>query len=446
MSGSYEMAVIGCIIRDATSALYVCDDHGMETGWLKDSRCSDIFRHAKRMAAEGKPIDMLTLEDSVLKESPDFPVRFFEDCVDASPSQANIEEYVSQIRKLHVRGVASQQSAEFAMTLQGSDSPEEDIAGFVNQLMDLSAERTRKTSTQVRSILMDKWTLAQTGATSGIPSPWHEFNKKFGGCHNGTVICFAGRQGKGKSAAMATWSHFLGHAGIPHGYLPFEDGLERTWARLAGMEADVNVFSLDTGMSTPEMIEKIRWGLETVMELPIYMDEKHMTAGQIVTWATRMKAKYGIKFLIVDAFKDILRSARSVEEDDGISQSLCQLARRLNIPILVNHHVRKQSTQFSKETWLKMDDVRSSGLITSDARQLILLQSEDVEGTENFFFEIAKNNYGPTGVYPMVRVSRRCRWDEAPPPPAETTVTLPEKPKGPVVVQDEMDYRKPYAD
>jgi hypothetical protein len=66
--------------------------------------------------------------------------------------------------------------------------------------------------------------------------------------------------------------------------------------------------------------------------------------------------------------------------------------------VWVDHHVRKDYNSKEGLKKLTADDIRGSGNITNDARQVLVAQNwKDDAGVENFSFDCVKNNSGPSG-------------------------------------------------
>jgi len=123
-----------------------------------------------------------------------------------------------------------------------------------------------------------------------------------------------------------------------------------------------------------------------------------MSAEEVMAWAIHQVSKNKIQVLIVDAFKDLKRKSRDTSEDDAMSQTICELASRLNISVWIDHHVRKEYNAKEGLKKLTSDDIRGSGNITNDARQVIVAQSwMDEAGQTRFSFDGVKNNSGPSG-------------------------------------------------
>ena len=409
-----EAAVLGCIILEPDRVLPICHEKSVGDEHFYNPNYREIFQCAIRMEQEARPIDILTITDRLrsdgLIERAGGPASV-ENCVDVVPSSAHAEYWIDILCDTYKKRQASYIAQEaIAGCVNNKDNAREIIAETIQNLVELNEERKTREIEQIIKGSVDKWTAARSGKTSGIPSPWRNFNERFGGLQNGAVTLFAGKAGEGKSSAAACWAYFLGSINCPTGYFPFEDGAERTWQRIAGIHGDFSVFKLDVGEATEDEVYRAGRAMEIVSKYPIFIEDRHMTASQICSWATSQKAKNKIRVLFIDAFKDIIRSERNTESDDNQSQVICSLARRLDIPVLVFHHVRKPD---GDNSWLTGADIRGSGQIYSDARQVILLQSQvSADGSKEHWFEIEKNNYGPTGKFPMTRISNRCKWIE----------------------------------
>lgn len=414
----FETGVIGCLVIDANRTLAECADAGVKEDWFGDSIARVLFKEVERMQQTGKPVGLINIAAHLRETN-----KYHEDAVQAAehayeqtPTIEHVAHYIGGLRRDYLRRLAKERCAELCSRIDG-ESPEDCIVDISKQLLDATVFISRKDIGSIREDLKDKWRRAASGDTSGIPSPWRTFNKRFGGLHPGTVTLFAGRGGKGKSSAIATWAEFLGGLGVRVGWKPLEDGVERTFARLSSINGEFSTFQLDSGNVPPDelddFLENADRSMQCVQQMPIFMDDRYMTIEQIFAWTIRMKAVHDIQVLFIDAFKDILRKKRDLSEDEHISRTICELARRANIPILVNHHVRKGSVDSNDYDRLTFEDIRSSGQIANDARQIILLQNMRAgDGTEVFEFEIAKNNYGPTGTFPMIRMSKFTKWIE----------------------------------
>ena len=406
-----ERAVISVCLFDPDYAIPHCLEAGMDRSWFTDPGLGEAYDVMTKMAAEGRPVDPLGVgrgcDDRYFRAD---PTTFLVDILGEYSARHALPEYISALEAERLGRVADE---NYSLLRNAKRGPEfkSTVAEVANSLLSAVSTDPAKSKETLKREIMGKWRRAKECGGGGIVSPWETFNLRFGGLVDGNVTVIAGRQGKGKSSMMCTWVHHLGRKGVPSLYIPFEDGAQRAWERIAGIYGNFSTFRMDIGEGEEDDFLKADGALSEVMSWPIVIEDRHMNCDQMFACALRHKTRMGIKCMFVDAFKDITReNGRQTEEDERMSQKICQMARRLNIPVVVNHHVRKGDGEK-----LTTDDVRGSGRITADCRQLILLQNwMSAEGIEVFSFEMAKNNYGPAmWEVPMVRISNRCCWADA---------------------------------
>ena len=417
-----ERCVLGSILLDPERVIDICTERGLgfDSFYIPSHRV--LYEHLVQMRSDNIGIDIVTACQYIKDHGGLDAVggnAYIEQLIDTTPSAVYAERYIEiVVEKFLLRCTIERCRAGMEECYRAEDKAESIIFNVQGSLIQLSEFNNKEKSNEdIRKETIEHWKAAQKGGVSGIPSPWPRFNERFGGLHNGIVTVFGGRAGTGKSSANATWLHFLGTRNIPVAACCFEDGVERTWQRLAGIHGDFSVFNLDVGNSTEEDVLRADQALLSIQRAPIYLEDRPMSADQILAWAMRQKAKHGIKVLFIDAFKDIARRDFDVLGDNEISQAIAHGAKRLDLPIVVYHHMRKQDTRDASGGRLTKDDIRGSGRIMDDCRQAILLQAVIDKGTGkwDYEFELVKNNFGPTGSFPMIRISNRCKWIEKPP-------------------------------
>ena len=413
-----EDQLIGMCLTDPETTVFESSEAGITPEWFFQSESCNAYKVILDLYVNQKIISMPTAieraEEMKVKLTLDYATR----CIDTCPVY-DIKPVIEKMREMYLRRAMVEQSKWMKNHSSVMDEqPEESIGKTICTLADLTATHQRMSLDQIKNAIVGRYRAACGGGTAGVPTPWDKVNKTLGGLMPSQVTVFAGRGGIGKSQASATLVHHLGSTGIPVGYLPFEDGLERTWARLGGIEGKYSTFRMDTGASEAECSVAEQY-IEQVMKYPIHMEDRPMTADQVMAWAIHQKVKNKIQLLVIDAFKDLRRKTRDVAEDDSMSQTITQIARRLNIPVWISHHVRKLDTSTKSQDKLTADDIRGSANIVNDARSLIVCQNwKDEHDNMCFSFDVVKNNNGPCPVsIPMERVSKHNYWREA----AETT-------------------------
>lgn len=412
-----ERCVIGSVMMEPDASMFIASSLKISTEHFYVPANAILWKSILTVRAAGKPVSIVSIladlrDNKMLDMVGGQP--YIESTVDDTPTSAHMEYYCKVLHKKFLARKGQEIVRRTAEELYRSPEPNTTLAQGALSLMQLAESLTSsRRKEDISAEQKAAWENASKGGYSGIPTPWNNINARFQGLQNGAVTLLAGRGGRGKSSMLATWGHFLGGMGYKVGWLPLEDGCRRTWARISGIEGNFSTFRLDTGKADNDLLATAFESLDRVQSWPIFLEDQPMTVEQICAWATMQKAKNGIDVLFVDAFKDIMRDDHDVLGDNQCSQQLAALAKRLYIPILVNHHVRKQGVdpkqQYSK---LTEQDIRGSGRLSDDARQIIILQNYVDNGIDKYSFHIIKNNYGPVGEYPLIRLSNISKFVE----------------------------------
>jgi replicative DNA helicase len=406
-----EDQLIGQAMMTPEEVIFQSTESGITPEWFSQLEAQKTYAVLLDMYINGHPISLPAVMEKITEKRLKVQVEYLQGCVDLTPVHT-LSPIIGKLKEYHMRREMLVRARNLKNQARTMDvPPEESIGKEICGLADLTSTHQRMSLDQIKKAIVDRYRAAAHGGTAGLPTPWPTLNKYTGGLTNQTVTVFAGRGGVGKSMASATLAHFLGKANVPVGYLPFEDGVERTWARVAGIDGGYSTFRMDTS-PRPDECSYAEQHLEIVMKYPIHMEDRPMTSEQIMAWAIHQHVKNKVRLIIIDAFKDIKRATRDVAEDDHMSQTITHIARRLNIPVWVSHHVRKKDGD-NRDVKLTNDDIRGSANIVNDCRQLILLQNWRENDIMKFSFDIAKANNGPSGMsIPMERKSNMNTWVE----------------------------------
>jgi replicative DNA helicase len=137
-------------------------------------------------------------------------------------------------------------------------------------------------------------------------------------------------------------------------------------------------------------------------------DTSGLTILQLRARARRMAQKEGIKFLVVDYLQLIHASKKSDSREQEIAEvsaGIKELAKELNIPIMVLAQLNRESEKENRKP--KMSDLRGSGSIEQDADFIGLLHRPKVEGDDESVVNhqahpvdlfVAKQRSGPAGM------------------------------------------------
>jgi len=400
-----ESALLACITFNPKEAIPSCIEKNITKESFYSLWNGELYTILMDMYGKGYGLDYITVASELEKVGKLHLSETLDDLLEGeSPTLYLVSSYIAILKK---EELSRNLTVVGQLLGEHSSEPEEALIEAQEKLISLSPKSETRTKKSIKEAIMEDWNISKNHGPRGIITPWKDVNAKLAGIPSELVTVLAGRRSTGKSSIMATWAHFLGRQGIRVGWLPIEDGAERTWKRLAGIEGDFSVFLRDKGESTDHHLSVANSALERVMSWPIFMADSFMDIHKIRSWATTLKAKEDIQVLFIDGFKDILRSGKmgnSVDEDNYLSTSICAIARALRIPVLVVHHIVK-GTEGDK---IGLDNIRGSGRIIDDARTVLILQNDGL----TYSLDIAKNNHGPEGIVEMRRISNRCMFEQ----------------------------------
>ena len=123
------------------------------------------------------------------------------------------------------------------------------------------------------------------------------------------------------------------------------------------------------------------------------------------------KIEHDLKLLVVD-YLQLIRGRNlenRVQEVSEISQSLKNLARELNIPVLAISQLSR-AVESRQAKIPQLADLRESGAIEQDADVVMFMYREDPDDLESIKLSIAKHRNGPLGEVDLRFVGERRRF------------------------------------
>jgi len=164
-------------------------------------------------------------------------------------------------------------------------------------------------------------------------------------------------------------------------------------------QSDIDAWKITTGNLSEKDFEHISVSMGTLAEAPIYIDDTPgINVMEIRTKARRLQLEHDLKLLVVD-YLQLIRGRNlenRVQEVSEISQSLKNLARELNIPVLAISQLSR-AVESRQAKIPQLADLRESGAIEQDADVVMFMYREDPDDLESIKLSIAKHRNGPLG-------------------------------------------------
>jgi len=263
---------------------------------------------------------------------------------------------------------------------------------------------------------------SQKEAITGLASGFKKFDEKTQGLHGGDLIIVAGRPAMGKTTlAMNIAEHVAFNTSGPQGVAVFsmEMGAEQLALRFVSSLGRVSQGHLRNGQFSDADWPRITSALNIMGQSPLYIDDTPaLTPTDIRARARRLKRQHDIGLIVVD-YLQLMHTGGGAEnratEISEISRSLKELARELEVPVIVLSQLNR-SVEQRPDKKPQMSDLRESGAIEQDADLILFIYRDEVynedtarKGEADVI--IAKHRNGETGQFVLTFMGQFSRFE-----------------------------------
>jgi replicative DNA helicase len=248
----------------------------------------------------------------------------------------------------------------------------------------------------------------------GIPSSLSKVNKKLNGYQNSDLIILAARPGMGKTSFVLNEVLECGINNIPVAFFSLEMSEKQIVGRMLSTMSGIDVTRVNQLDLNPEEFLKLKECSDYLSELPIYVDD---TGGisplELKIKANRLKRDHGVKMIVIDYLQLMKikgrKSGNREQEISEISQSLKNLAKELDVPVIALSQLSRSVEQRGSSKRPLLSDLRESGSIEQDADIVMFIyrpeyykidvwdDAEQSPTNDQAEIEIAKYRNGETG-------------------------------------------------
>lgn len=387
-----------------------------------------IFEAMLYLHNAGKPADSVTVADLLhqrkqIDDAGSYP--YLAELWDAVSSGAHVEYHAKIVRaKSLLRGLAHASSETLRDVHQPTGPAEEVLEAAERRIFELSQSGTIGTTHELPKVLsecldlLDK-RLANKGGASGIPTGFIDLDELLSGLHDGELIIIAARPSVGKTVTAGCLARNVVQQGFPVLFVSLEQSRHELVERLLCCEAKINSHHVRKGLLTQEEMDRIDVAYDRCVKHKLFInDTPGLTAMRIASEARRMKAKHGIRLVIIDYLQLIEpdnRKAPRQEQVAAVSRRLKLLAKELMVPVVALAQLNR-GTEDRAGHRPRMADLRESGSQEADADVVMLLhRAELYEGGESesgkMEIIVAKQRNGPIGDVTLTYVKEFMRLE-----------------------------------
>ena len=410
-----EQSVIGSMLMDkeaiiAASEIVTARDFYQQQYGIMFETMVELF-------TEGKPVDLVTLQDR-LKEK-DVPpevssLDFVRDIITTVPTSANVKSYANIVREKAVLRRLIKVNEEIANTCYAGKEPLEQIlASTEKSVFDLLQSRSSGEFVPIRQValnVLEKIEAASKtqGTVTGIPTGFIDLDYKTSGMQPSDFVLIAARPSMGKTAFVLNLvDHVAVRKGLPCMIFSLEMSKEQLVNRMLAMESNVDSQKLRTGNLTDSDWDAIVEGIGVIGNSKLVIDDTPgISITELRSKCRKMKLEQGLSMIIIDYLQLMSgsggKSSESRQQEiSEISRSLKALAREMNAPVVALSQLSR-ACETRTDHRPMLSDLRESGAIEQDADVVMFLYRDDYYNKDTDMPNIAeviiaKQRNGPIG-------------------------------------------------
>ena len=413
-----EEAVLGGILLDPDAISRIADLIQPEAFYLKAHR--EIFRTALMLNSQSKPTDLTAmsawLADTGSLEKIGGNKRLVE-LVERVTSTASIEQVAQLISdKFLRRQLISSGNEVIKLGYNQSIPMEEALDQAEQKIFEISQEKPSKGLSPTREILTSTFNEIESRhvgtSVAGIAVNFYDLDILTNGFQRGDLIIVAGRPAMGKTSLVLNLAKNVAELhDLPVCIFSLEMSKEQLTYRLLSSEVGIESGLLRTGRLANDDWPLIGQGINTLSQLPMYIDDKpNCSVLEMRSLCRRLIAEQGKELgLIVIDYLQLMEGStpdNRVQEISKITRALKGMARELKVPVVALSQLSRGVEQRTNKRPM-LSDLRESGSIEQDADLVLMVYRDEyynLDTTDKGIAEliVTKHRNGPIGTVKLL--------------------------------------------
>ena len=378
-----EQSVIGAMIMDRDAIADVIDIVNADDFYQKQNGI--LFEAMTELYREGKPVDLVTLQNKLKKK--DVPesmksLEFIRDLLEVVPTSANAKQYAKIVsEKATLRKLIKVTEDITTECYLGKDDVTEILDHTEKNVFGLLQQASgREEFVPIDKVVLNTLDAIEEAASSagrvtGIATGFTDLDYKLSGLHSSELIIVAARPAMGKTAFVLSMAKNIAvDYRNPVALFSLEMSNVQLVNRLISNVCEIESGKIKSGQLAGYEWQQLDYKLKNLMDAPLYVDDTpSLSVFELRTKARRLVREHGVRIIIIDYLQLMNASGMAFgsrqEEVSTISRSLKGLAKELNIPIIalsqLNRGVESREGIDGKRP--QLSDLRESGAIEQDA-------------------------------------------------------------------------------
>ena len=417
-----EQSVIGAMIMDRDAVTVAFEMLNVEDFYQK--QYGILFEAMTELYSEGKPIDLITLQNR-LKEK-DVPpeissLEFVRDMITTVPTSANVKYYAEIVsEKALLRRLIKVNEDIAAECYAGKERVEDILEDTEKQIFQVLQRRSSDDFVPIKEVVLnalDKIEAASRskGSVTGMATGFIDLDYKTSGFQPSDLILIAARPSMGKTAFVLNIAEYMAfRSNETVAIFSLEMSKEQLVNRLFALESRVDSQILRTGNLSDSDWANLIEAAGTIGRSNLIIDDTPgISVAELRSKCRKFKLEHNLGIVMIDYLQLMQGSRRSEsrqQEISDISRSLKELARELQVPVVALSQLSRAVEQRPDHRPM-LSDLRESGAIEQDADVVMFLYRDDyynhdTEKKDVAEVIIAKQRNGPIGTVELAWLPR----------------------------------------
>lgn len=420
-----EQSLLGCMLMDNEILFEVLGTLSDKDFYAESHQY--IISAIKRVYADRKPLDIITLTDELEKTGTLGSVggiAYVTELAQLTPSAANYKTYYEIVKRDSVNRSMIRAAREITEFAQNCNEADETIRFAEERLYTVTQAQETSSMENIRETgfydVLERFNAYETdkNAFRGVMTGFFRLDKLTNGFQKSNLIVLAARPGMGKtSLAMNIIEHAALYDNKVCAVFSLEMSNIELKERLLCSAAGVSMAEAKAGkLKGDEWKRLMKFNEKLTHNAKLNIDENsRVTPAEILSKCRRIKAQNGGRLdLVMIDYIQLMTSGRSntenrTQEVSIISRELKLIAKELKVPIIALSQL-KRLTNGEKQP--QLSDLRESGSIEQDADIVMFIERPDVGATDEelqkkqivkgmAYLNIAKNRHGGLAKLPL---------------------------------------------
>ena len=408
-----EQSVIGSMLMDREAIAAASEIISGEDFY--QHQYGVVFEAILELYNEGKPVDLITLQDRLREK--DVPpeissLEFVRDLLNTALTSANVKYYAQIVQEKATLRRLIKVVEEIANTCYvGKEKLEDILETTEKKVFDIVQKRNTGDFVPIKEVVLNALDRIEAasrnkGSVTGIPTGFTDLDYKTTGMQPSDLVLIAARPSMGKTAfVLNVAQHMAFKKNYTVAIFSLEMSKEQLVNRMFALESQVDSQLLRTGNLGDDDWAKLIEGAGIIGRSNLIIDDTPgISVSELRSKCRKYKLEKGLDAIMIDYLQLMTGSKKTdsrQQEISDISRSLKEIARELQVPVIALSQLSRAVEQRPDHRPM-LSDLRESGAIEQDADVVMFLYRDDYYNKDTDKKNIAeviiaKQRNGPIG-------------------------------------------------